>query len=501
MATAGQSVFVLSNLPISEQSTEFFINGISQTVGTDYTVLNNVVTYIGDVSIEAGNEISIKYFEFISYSAIEIEKDGVQYSVNKIICGNDVDLSVSGNEATIRSRVSGLFGDFGVAKRLLQDSVLTEACSIYMIGDSRLYALTPQTLTAYAPGVPWSYGFIGANTQTNVAWTRTVYNPLPRTPVSTPWGNLGQISPVGLISFTMNGTSIPGGNDIVNMAAYYGTAFTMLTEPYKTQQISGHTVTVSWILLTGPHGITTDDIFISLRQDPSTNYNSTYRSVSTNNYSPTLGYKIITATIPNTHNWTLHPEMGIALCMDQGATTTNGQILTAILNPFVTSDVGVATINCSQGGRWTEDYLNDDLFNTDHFNNTLSLLPGRKVLWMDLGTNGTGPSFVTVAQDYNYKVQIINAFRAAEPDGDVIITTAYPSQNQHQSYSTWYREADILLARNLPNVLVVDSQYEMPTFEELNGTYMTDGVHLTTEGVRMWAHLLSSLLKKSAGLY
>jgi len=49
--------------------------------------------------------------------------------------------------------------------------------------------------------------------------------------------------------------------------------------------------------------------------------------------------------------------------------------------------------------------------------------------------------------------------------------------------------------------LVVDSQYEMPTFEELTGTYMTDGVHLTPEGVRMWAHLISSLLKKSAGLY
>jgi hypothetical protein len=75
-ATEGQVVYTLPYLPLSEQSTEFFINGVSQTVVIDYTVSGSVVTYIGDVSIHAGNTIVIKYFELLSFSnsVIQVEK-------------------------------------------------------------------------------------------------------------------------------------------------------------------------------------------------------------------------------------------------------------------------------------------------------------------------------------------------------------------------------------------------------------------------------------------
>jgi hypothetical protein len=65
-ATEAQSTYPLQYTPINQQSTEFFINGVSQAVGTDYTVDGYTVTYIGDVNIVAGNAISIKYFSQIS---------------------------------------------------------------------------------------------------------------------------------------------------------------------------------------------------------------------------------------------------------------------------------------------------------------------------------------------------------------------------------------------------------------------------------------------------
>ena len=66
IATEDQSVYPLQYTPINQQSTEFFINGVSQAVGTDYTVDGYTVTYSGDVDINAGNAISIKYLSQIS---------------------------------------------------------------------------------------------------------------------------------------------------------------------------------------------------------------------------------------------------------------------------------------------------------------------------------------------------------------------------------------------------------------------------------------------------
>lgn len=65
-ATAGQTTYVLSYMPINEQATEVFISGISQSPGTDFTLFGNIVTYIGDVVIGAGDSVLIKYFQAVS---------------------------------------------------------------------------------------------------------------------------------------------------------------------------------------------------------------------------------------------------------------------------------------------------------------------------------------------------------------------------------------------------------------------------------------------------
>jgi hypothetical protein len=65
-ATIGQTNFVLSFAPISQQATELFINGMSQTIVTDYTLSGSTVTYSGSIGLVGGEEVVVKYFEDLS---------------------------------------------------------------------------------------------------------------------------------------------------------------------------------------------------------------------------------------------------------------------------------------------------------------------------------------------------------------------------------------------------------------------------------------------------
>jgi hypothetical protein len=62
-ATPGQTIFNTAHTPIDQQSTDLFIDGVSQTVGTDYTVSGNVVTYNNSPPLTGGETVVIKYFQ------------------------------------------------------------------------------------------------------------------------------------------------------------------------------------------------------------------------------------------------------------------------------------------------------------------------------------------------------------------------------------------------------------------------------------------------------
>lgn len=59
--SAAQTVFNMVNTPINQQSTELFIDGISMTVGVDYTVIGNVLTYSGTPALDGTEDVVIKY--------------------------------------------------------------------------------------------------------------------------------------------------------------------------------------------------------------------------------------------------------------------------------------------------------------------------------------------------------------------------------------------------------------------------------------------------------
>ncbi len=69
-ALASQTLFTLTYTPISQQSTELFIDGVSQTVGTDYTVSGSVVTYSGIPTLTGTEEVVVKYFEDLSIISV-----------------------------------------------------------------------------------------------------------------------------------------------------------------------------------------------------------------------------------------------------------------------------------------------------------------------------------------------------------------------------------------------------------------------------------------------
>jgi hypothetical protein len=88
--TPGQTNFVLAHTPVSQQHVEMFINGVSQTVGYDYTLSGTTVTYIGTVVLEGGEEVVCKYFRSITITDgydLQLVYDPINYDppVNEVI--------------------------------------------------------------------------------------------------------------------------------------------------------------------------------------------------------------------------------------------------------------------------------------------------------------------------------------------------------------------------------------------------------------------------------
>ena len=100
IATASQTSFVLSNTPSSLQATEFFVDGLSQSAGIDYTLSGYTVTYIGSIPFIGGEEIVIKYFESSSFITVS---QGLS-SVLSVYNGTDgYNINLSGNSRVINS--------------------------------------------------------------------------------------------------------------------------------------------------------------------------------------------------------------------------------------------------------------------------------------------------------------------------------------------------------------------------------------------------------------
>lgn len=71
-ASPGQTIFNLTAAPVGQQYVEMYINGVSQTVGAsyDYTVVDDVLTFVGSVVLEGGEEVVIRYFKVADVTGV-----------------------------------------------------------------------------------------------------------------------------------------------------------------------------------------------------------------------------------------------------------------------------------------------------------------------------------------------------------------------------------------------------------------------------------------------
>lgn len=83
-ATAGQTVFNLLTAPMNLESTDFFVDGLSQTPTTDYTVSGSTVTYNNDPPFFGGETVVIKYLTQIGGVSGNLGADIIVTSISNL---------------------------------------------------------------------------------------------------------------------------------------------------------------------------------------------------------------------------------------------------------------------------------------------------------------------------------------------------------------------------------------------------------------------------------
>ncbi len=69
-ATAGQTVFVLAGTPVDADSFKFTVNGVTYFEGTDFTLVNNIITWLDiPFAMEDGDEVVGKYLDSFKIGA------------------------------------------------------------------------------------------------------------------------------------------------------------------------------------------------------------------------------------------------------------------------------------------------------------------------------------------------------------------------------------------------------------------------------------------------
>lgn len=126
-------IWMVSGTPINQQSTELFIDGVSQTVVTDYTVSGSVVTYSGNPPLTGAEEVVIKYLENVSIADGYINYDNV---LSQALAGGShddvsiaLDVSIVRFSAAAPATITGIDAN-GYARRLIIINVGSETITL-----------------------------------------------------------------------------------------------------------------------------------------------------------------------------------------------------------------------------------------------------------------------------------------------------------------------------------------------------------------------------------
>lgn len=393
------------------------------------------------------------------------------------------------------AEVPHVYGNYGVARRLLDSLTPEKKVTLIQCGDSRAAQQgTERNLETYGYGVPWG-GFIlqpNGLAAGGATWTNTV-TATANTAVASPIGTyVGRVSPNGINDTAFSAGTVPGGS---NNRFQYSATLDMSTLLAAVGQFTGRVPTVRTLVRKGADGYTVNDLHQVIYSVFGTNLGDTLFST----YSATELTAMV-STSAATWDWATMPVLSTNLQATAGATLRNNEHCYMLFSPWVESDIGVTHYNCSVAGRTIDHFLNSDIFSPNLWTEFFSNMSGQKILWLSLGTNGVGSVWADVDSFLVKAKQMIALFRAAVPNGLVLVDSAYASSTD-RGLRGGRRKALLQLCKQDPLVMYIDTAGALGGYETMRvsnyfgagGT--SDGTHFDgTTGRPLFASVISELI-------
>lgn len=208
------------------------------------------------------------------------------------------------------------------------------------------------------------------------------------------------------------------------------------------------------------------------------------------------GLVVAEAVIPADFAWATRSDIWMRWLGVPEDANPDGSLFQTADVPWVESDGPGLVYSChaTSGAQWTS-WLTDDFAPAQRWADYRDLLGENQILWLSLGVNAVGESAATQAEDI---AAVIARFRAANPDGPVVLDTTYPCRYTIGTPATW-REASLQVAAATEGCLLVDA-YSRRGFEAwYSAGHIADGIHASDAGVAVWMADIGALVAAAAG--
>jgi hypothetical protein len=402
-------------------------------------------------------------------------------------------VSVSAGTATILRPIPNVYGDRSVARRIVDSLTPAKKVTLIKWGDSRgSDQSTEQPLMTYGYGVPWGGRHTIMGPLDNGApWTNVSYGPTT-TPVSTAIDTyLGRWSPGGAYRSEMAAGASPSGSN--ERCWLTNWSFDSTIELAQAPQMVGHACKASMIVRKHAGGVV-DDHNLDWWVRGAAYTKPYYAWLATYSASPVTAR--VDLDVPDTF-CAANPVISIEV--GGFGTQVAGQSLD-VIDVLFESTIGVTLINLSVGSRTIDQFLSADVWSPNLWTECISLYSGEKIFWMSLGTNGVG---LGPAESATFKAKTLTAiaeFRAAYPNGYVLLDTAYHT-NLEPGWVAGRRRAYIDIANETTGVLCLDTMGEMGVYTDLLAAALYtagDAVHFNALGRQHYARCVSDMIARAA---
>lgn len=208
------------------------------------------------------------------------------------------------------------------------------------------------------------------------------------------------------------------------------------------------------------------------------------------------GLVVASAAIPADFAWATRSDLWVRwMGVPEGANPT-GSIFQMADVPWVESDGPGLVYSCHamSGAQWTN-WVDDDFAPAARWETYRDLLGENQILWLSLGVNAVGDAIATQVTN---AAAVIARFRAANPDGPVVLDTTYPCRYTIGAPATW-REAMLQLAAATDGCLLVDACGRRDFEAWYSAGWIDDGIHASDAGVAVWMGDIGALVTAAAG--